>query len=310
MSIVSSYDIENYTQFWLNPVKRLFEKEFFWEVLRKPFSLTEAQIAYGGGRTDFDPLSATIDKPLLVDDSAFYFVKQDWNQSDLTDTLAIHKIYPNEPYPHTLDLSKAYTEDTWHTDSLTSETTFYEGGELTPDGKYFKYFEYRFKLENLLPSQRYFVSVTAFDFGSPGSGLPALETNPVKSAVEALAQRKVFVSSDEALDVIVYPNPYRIDGAYRLQGFEGRGSEDRPDDRVREIHFTNLPPVCDISVYSLDGDLVRRIEHRTAPDDPNSMHDSWDVISRNLLPIASGIYYWVVESPEGRSQVGKLVIIM
>jgi hypothetical protein len=63
----------------------------------------------------------------------------------------------------------------------------------------------------------------------------------------------------------VYPNPYRGDAGYRDLGFEGRLEDDRPDYRVREIHFANLPPKCTISIYSLDGDLIRELEHDMDP---------------------------------------------
>lgn len=307
MTLLSSYDIEDYTQFFF--LER-YGIEHPWVVIRKPFSKREAQIAYGRGSSRYDPLVNGIDNPIHVGDSTFYFARQDYNQSNLSDTTAMHKIYPDAPRPHTLDLDKAYTEDTWHTDSLTGASVFYEGGELTPDGKWFKFFEYRLTLDNLLPSQPYFVAVTAFDFGSPGTDLGFLETNPTSVAIEALAMDRVDSTIPDGLNVIVYPNPYRIDGGYAERGFEGRGREDLFAERNRLINFTNLPPQCDIKIYSLDGDLVRQIIHDKSPDDPSSMHDTWNVITRNLQVPVSGIYYFVVETPDGRTQIGKIVLIM
>jgi len=307
MSLLSSYDFEDYTQFVF--VKR-FRGENPWIVVRKPFSKREVQIAYARGSSTYDPLSNGIDNPLHVGDSVFYFAKQDFNQSNFRDLTAIHKLYPDEPKPHTLDLGKAFTEDTWYTDTLTGKQTFYKDGELTPDGKYFKCYEYALTIDNLLPSQQYYVAVTAFDYGSPGSDLGFLETSPTDAAIEALAQGKIDSTIPNGLNVIVYPNPYRIDGNYREQGFEGRGREDFPDERNRVIHFTNLPPQCDIKIYSLDGDMIREIIHDKPADDPSSMHDTWDVISRNLQVVTSGIYYFVVETPDGQTQIGKIVVIM
>ncbi|HSG99777.1 MAG TPA: hypothetical protein VLB27_06995, partial [candidate division Zixibacteria bacterium] len=114
----------------------------------------------------------------------------------------------------------------------------------------------------------------------------------------------------QPLEVIAFPNPYRVDGNYRAKGFEGATRTDLRDERVRAINFINLPPVCTITIYSLDGDLVRTIEHESSPDDPRAMHASWDLISRNTQPVVSGIYYFVVETPDGRTQIGKLVLIM
>ena len=310
MILASSYDIENYTQWYFNPGRGTVFDTSRWEVIRKPFKLDEARLIYARGSPNWHPLDHNIDNPLQYGDSVFYFAAQNWNQSNLRDTTALHKLYPDAPYPHTLILDSAFTNDTLWVDPLTGDSIFYKEGELTPDAKYFKYFEYRFIFENLLPSRPYFVAVTAFDFGSPETGLRFTETDRVATAIEALAQERVEQSLVDGLNVIVYPNPYRIDGRYREFGFEGRGREDFPDERVREVHFTNLPPTCDVNIYSLDGDLVRTIEHRKAPDDPSAMHDSWDVISRNLSPVVSGIYYWTVETPDGRTQIGKLVLIM
>ncbi len=310
LRIVSSYDIEDYTQWYFNTKDAPVFSDGFWEVIRKPFTLREAQLAYGKGSSDWTPLVNGIDNPLRANDSLFYFTPQDWNQGDLRDTTQIHKIYPDAPYPHTLILDSAFQSDTLYTDPLTGRTTFYKGGELTPDGKRFKYFEYRYIFNNVLASQVYFISVTAFDYGIPGSDLHYLESSRVLTAVEALAQNSVDASLPDGLHVIAYPNPYRINGNYRAQGFEGRGMEDFRDERVRAVHFTGLPPVCTISIYSLDGDLIRQVIHNKAPDDPSAMHDVWDVVSRNLLPVVSGIYYFVVETPTGETQIGKIVLIM
>ena len=292
LQMISSYDIEDYTQYVLVHDTEGVVRGDFWQVIRRPFSLQEAQDAYANGSRDWIPTLNGRDQPLRFGDSLFYFTTTDWNQDNLRDTTLIHKAYPDAPYPHTLNIDSAYTD------------------ELTPDGRYFKYFEYRYIFDRILPSVQYFVSVTAFDFGAPNVGLGGLESNRLNTLHEALAQDRVAASSTDGLHVIVYPNPYRIDGDYRADGFEGFGRNDMPDERVRAVHFTGLPPVCTIRIYSLDGDLIWQIDHDKAPDDPSAMHDVWGVVSRNLLPVVSGIYYFVVETPTGETQIGKIVLIM
>jgi hypothetical protein len=214
----------------------------------------------------------------------------------LDDTNLIHKIYPAAPYPTMLNVDS---------------TRLYHPEELTGDG-YFRYFEYECTLRHLLPSQLYYVAVTAFDYGSPGSGLDALETAVSANMVAEYPQNQTSIVESKSLNVVVYPNPYRIDGNYRDQmggGFEGRGNEDLPDDRVRRIHFTNLPHKCKIRIFTIDGDLVREINHDFAPNSSRSMHDEWDLITRNTQAVVSGIYYYSVESEYG-NQLGKIVIIM
>lgn len=70
------------------------------------------------------------------------------------------------------------------------------------------------------------------------------------------------------------PNPY-----YGYTGYE----MNRLDSRVRII---NLPRKATISVYSLDGALIRRLEK----DNPNVSFLDWDIRNAKGLPIASGMY--------------------
>ncbi|PKK83319.1 MAG: hypothetical protein CVT49_08950 [candidate division Zixibacteria bacterium HGW-Zixibacteria-1] len=238
-------------------------------------------------------IGAVVGRDTLVSTGAegWIFIRKMWR-----DTARIHKIYPDQPPPGTLDLDSA---------------AVYFPDDLTPEGE-LKYYEYEFVLDNILPSQLYYVSVTAFDYGAPGSGLMSLESSPTKNMVAEYAQNQTSKVESEGLSVIVYPNPYRIDGNYRSAGggfFEGRGQETLPDDRVRAVHFTNLPHKCTIRIFTIDGDLVREIDHDYPPDSPQSMHDIRDIVTRNTQSPVSGIYYYSVESEYG-SQIGKMVLIM
>jgi len=290
--LISSFDREDYNRWiWNNSTAR-------WNLADPPFTLDSLKRLYGD---NFRPLDHNIDYPLYMAypggrDSAFYFTRQDWNKSNLRDTLNIHKRFPDQPYPSTLNLDSARM---YYPDELVEDTLF-------------KYFEYEFTIHNLLPSQLYYISVTAFDYGSPGHGLEAMESKPTLNMVAEYAQPSARIAEDKGLDVIVYPNPYRIDGNYRSAqggGFEGRGQDDLSSDRVRAIHFANLPAKCIIRIFSIDGDLIREINHDSPPDSPQSAHDKWDLITRNTQGVASGIYYYSIESEAG-NQLGKIVIIM
>jgi hypothetical protein len=93
-------------------------------------------------------------------------------------------------------------------------------------------------------------------------------------------------------------------------GFEGRDALYQIPDRIRRVHWANLPAKCTITIYTLDGDMVRQIKHDVDPSDPTASHEEWDLITRNTQLVVSGIYYWTVEDPNGETQIGKLVIIM
>ena len=285
-SMIASYDIEDFNKYAFNPITNL------WELRDAPFTLDDLRIIYND--TLFDPLSYTRTRPFSpagFPDSQIYFEAQDYNVSELNQPGRIYKIYPDQPKPLNLIPEEA------------------DPDELTDDG-YFKYYEYEFLIDDLLPTVPYYVNVTAFDYGSPKTGLGSLETAVSVGAKAAYPLPTSEQAAEENLDVIVYPNPYRKDGNYRSMGYEGRQRDDRPDNRVREIHFANLPPRCTIRIFTIDGDLVREIEHDVIATDPMSSHDSWDLITRNTQLVVSGLYYWTVESDDRETQVGKLAIIM
>jgi hypothetical protein len=290
-SVVASYDREDYNKYVLDTSTNR------WRLDGPPYTLEELQSLYGTpfGNPDFDPLAYSETSPFVhprFPDSLFYFEPQDFNQSELGLPGGIRKLYPDQPYPSSVNPDSARPD------------------ELTEDG-YLKYFEYEYVIEDLLPTVSYWVNVTTFDFGSPESGLQALETSKTLGAKSAYPLASADEVARKNLKVFVYPNPYRVDAGYRALGYEGRNlSLARPDDRVRAIHFANLPPKCTIRIYSLDGDLVREIIHDKDPSDPNASHEIWDLITRNTQLVVSGLYYWTVESENGDIQIGKLVIIM
>lgn len=293
-SLVAQYDRENYDKYVYTT---LAGRDPRFRRLDDPLTLKELRCLYGRGPdpcadSTFDPLHYTQVNPYihrLFPDSMFYFTAHDYNRSEYGVTTPIRKIYPDEPKPASL-------QDV-------------DPEQLTEDG-YLKYYEYECYIENLLPTVPYYVAVTAFDFGSPQAGLAPLESSKTLAAKSAYPDNQWDQAPDEVNNVYVYPNPYRNDAGYRVFGFEGRGQEDRSRDRVRKITFANLPPKCTISIFSLDGDLIREIKHDFDPADPNSSYHEWDLVSRNVQMVVSGLYYWVVEDANGHTQIGKLVILL
>ena len=292
-SVVSSFDIENFNKY-VYDVNKLPEPGFV--LLDIPYSLDSLQKLYGNAN---DPSSFN---PELYgknnyyqhpdfQDSIFYFVAQDYNTSELGVNTDLEKLYPNQPYPSTLNPDSAMAD------------------ELTEDG-FFKYYEYKLTIKNLLPTVEWWVNVTAFDFGSPEVGLAALESS---LSLGGQAAYPLYSTSDliqkDYKNIYVYPNPYRIDGNYRNMGLEGRTKRDRPDYRARQLHFVNVPPVCTIKIFSLDGDLIKEIDHNKDISDPEASHEEWDMITRNTQAIVSGLYYFVVEWESG-TFIDKFVVIM
>ncbi len=270
--LLTSYDAENYSRWkWHN-------KKQTYELTEVPFTLDSLQSLYGD---DFRPLDYDRVDPLILNDEYYYFTKVDYNASSLLDPKLIHKIYP---------------------DALLDTSDVDDEGRM-------RYYEYEYIVEDLLPTIPYYVSVTAFDFGHPAKSLDPLESSPYENLVEVFAvnQTKKDILKDNKLNVYVYPNPYIADGRYAKQGIENRFLN-LALDRSRTIYFANLPPVCTIKILSLDGDLVKKIEHNKPEESGTSSIERFDLISRNTQAVESGLYYWTVESKYG-NQVGKLVII-
>ena len=285
-SLIASYDKEDYNRYRYVQIRA---DSADWKLEEIPFTLDSLRILFRD--PEFDPLDYTRSRPFPFSNELDYFEPQDHNSSDLTDPDGTHRVYPDAVNPGP-DPSQ------WRPEDLTEEH-----GQPLP-----KYSEYEYVIDNLLPTVSCNVAVTTFDFGSPLAGLSSLETDPTNNTVAEYPQLPADTVEAYGLDVYVYPNPFRIDAHYRGLGYEGRLEPDRPDYRVRAMHFANLPARCTISIYSLDGDLVKMIRHDVNPSDPQSSHDQWDLITRNKQLVVSGLYYYVVES-ERRTQLGKLVII-
>ncbi len=292
-SLLASYDIENFDKYFWNEEK---QPEPGWDL--RDFPMTPEQIkckyAFNCNDSIFDPLRYRPSQPYQLPnypESLFYWVKHNSNVSEFGVNSDIRKRYPLARDPTKMPADSIKPDD------------------YTDDG-YLKFFEYEYTIENILPTVSYYVNVTAFDFGWPKSNLEPLETSITENAQQVNPSIIDSAFNGSYKQVVVYPNPYRMDEHYRARGFEGLGDDDRSNERLRRIHFANLPPKCIISILSLDGDLIREIHHDKSSDDPTASHEEWGLISRNGLAVVSGLYYWVVESDDGTVQMGKLAIIL
>jgi len=59
------------------------------------------------------------------------------------------------------------------------------------------------------------------------------------------------------------------------------------------VKITNLPSKCTVSIYSVDGVLIRRYTR----DDPNSTYLDWDLKNTASIPISGGLYLIHVNAP-------------
>jgi hypothetical protein len=225
----------------------------------------------------WDPFHYFIDP---VTKKYHFFAPNGWNASDVNDPLKIHRRYP--------DASPDNPSDTT------------EEGLL-------RYYEYEYTIDNLHASRPYNFSVTTYNSGSVESIIGPLESSPLANAVREYPLPSADSVERQGLNAIVYPNPYRVDAGYAREGYENRDRA-KAAEWARRIHFGNLPNVCTIRIFTLDGDLVQTIEHYYPDGGPGSQHEEWNMVSRNTQAIVTGIYIWSVKSAMGE-QLGKLIII-
>jgi hypothetical protein len=112
------------------------------------------------------------------------------------------------------------------------------------------------------------------------------------------------VSAEKAksdLDRIkVVPNPYIAAATWETSNpySSGRGP--------RSIHFNHLPQQCTIRIYTVSGELVAAIEH-----DSNLLDGmaEWNLLTRDNLSAAYGIYIFHVDAPGVGQKIGKFAVI-
>jgi len=100
--------------------------------------------------------------------------------------------------------------------------------------------------------------------------------------------------------IAVVPNPYVATAEWepRVDFLKGRGP--------RKIDFIHLPRECTIRIYTVAGFLVDTIEHNSDLIDGS---ESWDLVSKDGMDIAYGIYVFHVDAPGVGEKIGKFAII-
>lgn len=153
-----------------------------------------------------------------------------------------------------------------------------EGGMPVPPS------EVRFKIRVKKPYRFYTTQTPSFNNDNPRYSFNTNEVYTQKSTTYGV----------KALDMInVVPNPYYAFSAYETSPVENK------------VKFTNLPERCDISIYSIDGTLVKRIKK-----DDSSTDVTWDIKNDAKVPIASGVYLIHVNAPGLGEKVLKWMGIM
>ncbi len=131
-----------------------------------------------------------------------------------------------------------------------------------------------------------------YEFSTEGLGVDTNQTQVAK----------------DALDLIkVVPNPY-----YAFSSYENSQVDN-------EVKITNLPSNCTVTIYSINGDLIRRYERNVSPDtSPGTSTEkqnfdntlAWDLRNFKNVPISSGVYLIHVEADGVGEKVVKWFGVM
>ena len=102
---------------------------------------------------------------------------------------------------------------------------------------------------------------------------------------------------DRMLDEVrVVPNPYVVNAAWETE------------QNVRRLRFMFLPGVCDISIYTIAGELVAKLQH----DDGTGDHE-WNLLTQSGQEVAFGVYLYMIDTVDSsgikHQKVGKFMII-
>lgn len=150
----------------------------------------------------------------------------------------------------------------------------------------------------------YYYALTAYDTGhatwpvDPAARFPETGSNRVpvlESSLFANRTQRPFLTTipqaDDLSDVLVVPNPF-VQRSSTTPGLED------------QIQFVNVPSPATIRIYTMRGALVATIEHTEA-----SGIARWNQQTDGELFVESGIYVYLVSTPDGRRTSGKLAIV-
>jgi hypothetical protein len=90
------------------------------------------------------------------------------------------------------------------------------------------------------------------------------------------------------------PDPYYV--SHSLETAENR----------QILRFVNVPAQAVIRIYSTSGILVRIL---TNNDVTGGGEMEWDVRNRTGTRVASGVYFWHLETPDGRKRIGRFAVV-
>jgi hypothetical protein len=121
------------------------------------------------------------------------------------------------------------------------------------------------------------------------AAVPGLSVNYI---VESATATRAVTNSDLAR-VHTVPDPYYVTNQF----------ESSTDNKI--LRFVNLPNEAIIRIYTSSGVLVQIIEHSSTELGGSAV---WDLRNRNNQVVASGVYFYHLESGDAR-RVGRFTVV-
>jgi len=130
---------------------------------------------------------------------------------------------------------------------------------------------------------------------------PFLESDSVLFFVQSIGGLDKNLLNDQMGNIKVVPNPYIATNA--MEPFLSNTALNQR----RLISFTNIPAECTIKIFSSSGVYIDEIIVQNPPDQ-GLVH--WDLLSREGLEIAAGVYFYhIMSSATGKEKMGKFAVI-
>ena len=163
---------------------------------------------------------------------------------------------------------------------------------------------YEYLDTGLLNNLEYYYSVTGFARPDTVLGLVDLESSLTTNAKLVIPGT---ASPETVGQVAVVPNPYRGDEKYYTLNpqWEKTGTAGIWTEQLRRIQFINLPNPSTITIYTVSGKFVKKLDH----NDSQRGFEDWNLTSDVGQAIASGVYMFTVKDTKGNVQTGKFVVI-
>ncbi|MFQ6614145.1 MAG: hypothetical protein ACE5D1_04805, partial [Fidelibacterota bacterium] len=100
------------------------------------------------------------------------------------------------------------------------------------------------------------------------------------------------VTQEEINGVMVVPNPYIVHSRFNETATE------------RRLRFTHLPQYCRITIFTITGEVVKKIDHASDYDG----NEWWDLTTSNNQLVAPGLYFYLVEADK-KNYLGKFAVV-